>query len=77
VDLDGNTSEDARVDVGDGKVAGLYARDGNVLVSESGGLGISGGLTFYGDGDLSNDVDPQGTGYAIRVLVDGFRISPF
>jgi hypothetical protein len=76
VDLDGS-GNDASVSLGDSKVSGLYARDGNLFVSESGGLGQSGSLSIYGDGDFSDDIQSGGNGITIQVLVDSFRISPF
>jgi hypothetical protein len=76
VDLDGSGA-DASVNLGDSKVAGLYARDGNLFVSKSGGLGSAGSLSVYGDGDFSDDIQSGGNGITIQVLVDSFRISPF
>ena len=77
VDLDGG-GPDEGVAVDDSKITGLYARDGNLYVSKSGGLGnTAGGLSVYGDGDFSDDVSTGGSGITIQVLVDGFRVSPF
>ncbi|MGH9337235.1 MAG: hypothetical protein ACRD21_26105, partial [Vicinamibacteria bacterium] len=76
VDLDGGGNDD-QLNLGESKVTGLYARDGNLYVSESGGLGAGGSLSVYGDGDFSDDVSTGGSGVTIQVLVDGFRISPF
>ena len=76
VDLDGG-GVDESVAVTNSKITGLYARDGHLYVARSGGLGTSGGLTVYGDGDFSDDVTTGGSGNTIQVLVDGFRISPF
>jgi hypothetical protein len=76
VDLDGG-GPDESVAVTNSKITGLYARDGHLYVARSGGLGTSGGLTVYGDGDFSDDVTSGGSGNTIQVLVDGFRISPF
>ena len=78
VDLDGSGGADASVAVTDSKITGLYARDGQMYVSKSGGLGTgAGGVTVYGDGDFSDDVTTGGSGLTIQVLVDSFRISPF
>ncbi len=77
VDLDGNGGNDESLDTGDGKITGLYARAGNLYVSESGGIGTSGNLSVYGDGDFSDDIKSGGSGITIQVLVDSFRISPF
>jgi hypothetical protein len=77
VDLDGG-GKDESVAVTGSKITGLYARDGQLYVSESGGLDSgSGKLKIYGDGDFSDDVGSGGSGVTIQVLVDGFRISPF
>ncbi len=78
VDLDGSGGADTSVGISDSKITGLYARDGQMYVSKSGGLGTgAGSLTVYGDGDFSDDVTTGGSGITIQVLVDGFRISPF
>ncbi len=78
VDLDGGGGTDTSVAIADSKITGLYARDGQMYVSNSGGLGSgAGSLTVYGDGDFSDDVTTGGSGITIQVLVDGFRISPF
>jgi hypothetical protein len=76
VDLNGGGNDES-VDLGEGKVTGLYARSGNLYVSESGGIGTSGTLSVYGDGDFSDDIQSGGSGVTIQVLVDSFRISPF
>jgi len=77
VDLDGG-GPDESVAIANSKITGLYARDGHLYVSKSGGLGSgAGSLTVYGDGDFSDDVSSGGGGLTIQVLVDGFRISPF
>jgi len=76
VDLDGG-GKDTSVDLGDGKVTGLYARGKNLYVSESGGLGSAGTLSVYGDGDFSDSMPAGGGSFSIQVLVDGFRMSPF
>jgi len=77
VDLDGG-GPDESVAIANSKITGLYARDGHLYVSKSGGLGSgAGSLTVYGDGDFSDDVSSGGSGLTIQVLVDGFRISPF
>jgi len=77
VDLDGGGNDES-VSVSDSKITGLYARDGHLYVSKSGGLGSgAGSLDVYGSGDFSDDVQSGGSGLTIQVLVDGFRISPF
>jgi hypothetical protein len=77
VDLDGGGPDESVAITGE-KITGLYARDGHLYVSKSGGLGSgAGSLTVYGDGDFSDDVSSGGSGLTIQVLVDGFRISPF
>jgi hypothetical protein len=76
VDLDGG-GPDEGVAISNSKITGLYARDGHLYVSKSGGLGGAGSLSVYGDGDFSDDVSTGGSGVTIQVLVDGFRVSPF
>jgi hypothetical protein len=77
VDLDGG-GNDTSVDLGNNKVTGLDVADGNLYVSESGGLGASGELDVYGDGDFSDDAGAGGTPWAtVQVLIDSFRVSPF
>jgi Tfp pilus tip-associated adhesin PilY1 len=77
VDLDGG-GPDESLAIANSKITGLYAREGQLYVSKSGGLGSgSGNVTVYGDGDFSDDVGTGGSGLTIQVLVDGFRISPF
>jgi hypothetical protein len=76
VDLDGG-GPDEGVAIADSKITGLYARDGHLYVSKSGGLGSgSGSVDVYGDGDFSDDVSSSGTRTPL-VLPEGFRISPF
>jgi hypothetical protein len=76
VDLDGNGGNDASLAITNTKISGLYA-SGELYVSESGGLGGTGKLSVYGDGDFSDNPTAGGSGLTIQVLVDGFRISPF
>jgi len=78
VDLDSG-GPDESLAIPNSKITGLYARDGHLYVSKSGGLGTgSGGLTVYGDGDFSDDAGNGGGGMiTIQVLVDGFRVSSF
>lgn len=77
VDLDGGGA-DTSVAISNSKVTGLYARNGHLYVSKSGGLGSgAGSLDVYGSGDFSDDVVSGGSGLTIQVLVDGFRIPPF
>jgi hypothetical protein len=77
VDLNGG-GPDESISIADSKITGLYAREGQMYVSKSGGLGSgAGNVTVYGDGDFSDDVSTGGSGITIQVLVDGFRISPF
>lgn len=76
VDLDG-TGVGENVDLGESKVTGIYARGSNLYVSESGGLGSSGSLSVYGDGEFE-DGRPGGSSFpGGQVMIDGFRMSPF
>ncbi len=76
-DLDGSPGYDEKLDLGKGKVTGLYARDGNLYVSTSGGLSSSGGTTVYGDGEFSDPPDFTPGNFAVQIFVDYFRYSPF
>jgi hypothetical protein len=76
VDLDGGGNDES-IDLGQSKVAGLDVADGNLYVSKSGGLGTSGSLSVYGDGDFSDDVSGATPWSTIQMFVDSFRISPF
>jgi hypothetical protein len=76
VDLDGN-GKDESVSLGENKITGLYARDGNLYVSESGGLGATGSLTVYGDGSFADDIGGGAVNAAVQFFVESVRISPF
>ena len=76
-DLDTSTAGEISTDLGEGK-GFLFARDGNVYVTESGGLGVSAELSVWGDGEFGVPPPPGGYGgFTVAVRVDGFRISPF
>ena len=76
-DLDTSTAGLISTDLGEGK-AFLVARDGNVYVTESGGLGVSAELSVWGDGEFDDAGGGGGYGgFNVAVRVDGFRISPF
>jgi hypothetical protein len=78
VDMTGDGSPDASLDLGETKVAGLFGSGENLFISESGGLGQSGALTYYSNnGDFSDGPSGGGSWTSIQVLVDSFRISPF
>jgi hypothetical protein len=63
--------------LGETKAQGLFARDGNLYVSESGGLAASGRVGIWGAG-FEADAAPAGFGqYTLQLLVEGFRIAPF
>ncbi len=76
-DLDTSSAGEVSTDLGEGK-AFLVARDANVFVTRSGGLGISADVSVWGDGQF-DDEPPRGgyDGFTVAVQVDGFRISPF
>jgi hypothetical protein len=64
--------------LGEGKVQGLFVRDGQLYVSESGGLGTGGSVSVFGDGSFDDDPPPPGIGqFTLQLLIEGFRISPF
>jgi hypothetical protein len=59
-------------------VQGLFVRDGQLYVSESGGLGTGGSVSVFGDGSFDDDPPPPGIGqFTLQLLIEGFRISPF
>ena len=70
VDLDGG-GYDESVDLGETKVTGLFARDGNLYVS--GGIDT----TARSDGDFSAELATSGGIFSIQMLIEGFRLSPF
>ncbi|HXV63005.1 MAG TPA: hypothetical protein VEK15_20060, partial [Vicinamibacteria bacterium] len=76
VDLDGTGGDDESVGLGEGKVTGIMARDGNLYVSESGGLGSSSDMKVFGDGKFDDELPAHGS-FSVQVLVDSFRVSPF
>ena len=76
-DLDRTQPGEISTDLGEGK-AFLFARDGNVYVTKSGGLGVSAEVSVWGDGGFDVPPPPGGyDGYTVAVRIDGFRISPF
>ena len=76
VDLDG-TGVGENVDLGQSKVTGIFARGSNLYVSESGGLGSSGSLSVYGDGEFEDGPTGGAGAFSLRVMIEGFRMSPF
>jgi hypothetical protein len=77
-DLDTTQPEDSQTSLGDTKVQQLFIRDGNLYVSESGGLGGTGSVSVWGDNTFDDDPAPAGIGrFKLQLLVEGFRISPF
>jgi Tfp pilus tip-associated adhesin PilY1 len=76
-DLDIDTGAvDNPLELGEGKVTGLFFRDEHLYVSKSGGVETSGETMVLGRGEFEPPEGgiPPGT---VRVLVRGFRISPF
>ncbi len=77
-DLDSTQAGQDEASVGESKVQGLFVRDGNLYVSESGGLGASGNVSVWGDDTFDDDPAPPGVGqFTLQLLVEGFRVSPF
>jgi hypothetical protein len=76
-DLDTSQVGSDYASLGEGKIQGLFARDGNLYVSESGGLAASGRVGIWGEG-FAADPAPAGFGqFTLQLLVEGFRIAPF
>jgi outer membrane protein assembly factor BamB len=76
-DLDTTQPGEDRASV-EGKIQGLAARDGNLYLSQSGGLGVAGGVSIWGDSTFDDDPAPAGIGqFTLQLLIEGFRISPF
>jgi len=74
-DLDPSTAAvDSSMDLGDGKVTGLYHRDEHLYVSKSGGVGTESQTDVLGSDTFPSPMVSAGS---IQVLVDGFRMSPF
>jgi hypothetical protein len=77
-DLDSTQVGTEQTSLGEGKVGGLAGRDGNLYLSESGGLGVAGSVGVWGDGTFDDDPAPPGIGqFTLQLLIEGFRISPF
>jgi hypothetical protein len=74
-DLDPSTAgvQDS-MDLGEGKVTGLYHRDEHLYVSKSGGVSTESETDVLGSDEFPQPIVSAGT---IQVLVDGFRMSPF
>ena len=69
VDLDG-TGVGENVDLGQSKVTGIFARGSNLYVSESGGLGSSGSLSVYGDGEFEDGPTGGAGAFSLRVMIE-------
>jgi hypothetical protein len=77
-DLDTTQPGTSQTALGESKVQGLFVRDGNLYVSESGGLGGVGSVSVWGDNTFDDDPAPAGIGqFTLQLLIEGFRISPF
>ena len=74
-DLDPSTAgvQDS-ADLGEGKITGLFHRDGHLYVSKSGGLNGASETQVRGSDEFPQPMVSAGT---IQVLVDAFRMSPF
>ena len=76
-DLETQTAElDNPLELGEGRVTGLYMRDDHLYVGKSGGVDLHGETQVLGSEEWEPKEVPEGTG-TIQVLVRGFRISPF
>jgi hypothetical protein len=74
-DLDPNTAGiQDEVDMGTGKVTGLFHRDEHLYVSKSGQIGAASGTDVLGSDTFPTPAVAAGT---VQILVDGFRLSPF
>ncbi len=73
-DLSSAIGVQGTVDLGEGRVTGLFHRDEHLYVSKSGGLGLSGGTTVLGSDTFPTP--PAFTGN-LQLLVETFRFSPF
>jgi hypothetical protein len=74
-DLDTTTGQaENPLDLGEGKVTGLFFRDEHLYVSMSGSISLQGETLIMGQ----REWEPKTSGGAlIQVLVRGFRLSPF
>jgi hypothetical protein len=74
-DLDPDTAGfQESVDLGEGKITGLFHRDEHLYVSKSGGLNGASETQVRGRDEFPQPMVSAGT---IQVLVDAFRMSPF
>ncbi len=77
-DLDTTQAGFEQTALGPTKAQGLFVRDGNLYVTESGGLSSKGSVGVWGDNTFDDDPAPSGIGqFTLQLLVEGFRISPF
>lgn len=77
-DLDTTQAGTEQTSLGDTKAQGLFMRDGNLYVTESGGLDRTGNVGVWGDNTFDDDPAPAGVGqFTLQLLIEGFRISPF
>jgi hypothetical protein len=77
-DLDTSQPGMDYADLGEGRYQGGTVRDGRFTFNMSGSLGVSGRTETWGDGQFDQDPSPSGFGqFTLRLLVEGFRISPF
>jgi hypothetical protein len=75
-DLDPDASGDqSSVDLGAGKVTGLYHRDEHLYVGKSGGIGVDSELEVRGEDEFP--IPALGGNGIIQVTMDGFRYSAF
>ena len=76
-DLDSSQPGTEMTDLGEGK-AYQFARDGNLYITRSGGLGVDADVSVWGDGQFDDELPAGGLGgFSVQLRVDGFRISPF
>jgi len=74
-DLDPSTGGvQDEVDLGQGKVTGLFHRDEHLYVSKSGNIGAASETDVLGADGFPTPAVAAGT---VQILVDGFRYSPF
>jgi hypothetical protein len=77
-DLDPATAGDQTSVATTGKTTGIYARDGSIYVSQSGGIEAEGGTLILGDPDFEDELDDaSASNGTVQLLVRGFRMSPF
>lgn len=75
-DLSDDDGTNNPLDLGEGKVTGLFFREDHLYMSRSGGIDVAGGTSVLGRKEWEPDL-AQGDPDSFRIQMRGFRLSPF